>query len=109
MATVLVDMPTPTFPPSGWSPQAQRKPLAVGYSFFIAANADASQRHITARGALDFSAAAERRRSKEKRALILDAVLTALGVKARRYPQTLEERLERALNNIASDRAGASH
>lgn len=109
MATVLVDMPTPTFPPSGWSPQAQRKPLALGHSFFIAANEDARQRHVAARGALDSTSVAERRRSKEKRALILDAVLTALGVKARRYPQTLEGRLERALNNIASDRASASH
>lgn len=44
------------------------------------------------------------RRRHERRRVVIDAVFTALGVKPRRYPQTLEERLERALANVACDR-----
>jgi hypothetical protein len=115
MATVLVEnspYDTP-FGPRGWSGPARRRPTSPGHSFYIASTIEVASDELRKRRpdsrANAVALARDARRAQERRSLVFDAVLTALGVKPRRYPQTPEERLERSLRNVARDRDRAGH
>lgn len=80
--------------------------MDLGHSFYVATVSEATSHSAAARSRSTTAGAHAQavRRARERRSVIFDAVVTALGLKPRRYPQTPEGRLERALNNIAADR-----